>query len=45
MFDVAKNLHEVLDTLPNGVKLVAISKFHPKEYIEEDYSELQSIFG
>ena len=34
MFDVAKNLHEVLDTLPDGVKLVAISKFHPKEYIE-----------
>ena len=29
MFDVAKNLHEVLDTLPDGVKLVAISKFHP----------------
>ena len=45
MFDVAKNLHEVLDTLPDGVKLVAISKFHPKEYIEVAYSEGQRIFG
>ena len=45
MFDVAKNLHEVLDTLPDGVKLVAISKFHPKEYIEVAYREGQRIFG
>ena len=45
MFDVVKNLHEVLDTLPNGVKLVAISKFHPKEYIEVAYREGQRIFG
>lgn len=45
MFDVAKNLHEVLDTLPDGVKLVAISKFHPKEYIEAAYREGQRIFG
>ena len=45
MFDVAKNLHEVLDTLPGGVKLVAISKFHPKEYIEVAYREGQRIFG
>ena len=45
MFDVAKNLHEVLDTLPDGVKLVAISKFHPKKYIEAAYREGQRIFG
>ena len=45
MFDVAKNLHEVLDTLPDGVKLVAISKFHPKEYVEVAYREGQRIFG
>lgn len=45
MFDVAKNLHEVLDTLPDGVKLIAISKFHPKEYIEVAYREGQRIFG
>lgn len=29
MYDVKKSLHAVLDTLPSGVRLVAISKFHP----------------
>ena len=32
--DVAKNLHEVLGNLPEDVRLVAISKYHPNEYIE-----------
>ncbi len=45
MYDVAKNLHEVLRELPDGVKLVAISKFHPNEYIEVAYNEGQRIFG
>lgn len=45
MYDVAKNLHEVLRDLPDGVKLVAISKFHPNEYIEIAYNEGQRIFG
>lgn len=45
MYDVAKNLHEVLRDLPDGVKLVAISKFHPNEYIEVAYNEGQHIFG
>lgn len=43
--DVAKNLKEVLGNLPDGVKLVAISKFHPKEYIEAAYEAGQRIFG
>ena len=43
--DIARNLHEVLDTLPTGVKLVAISKYHPNEYIETAYREGQRIFG
>lgn len=43
--DVARNLHEVLGNLPEGVRLVAISKFHPKEYIEAAYGEGQRIFG
>ena len=43
--DVAKNLHEVVDTLPSGVRLVAISKFHPNEYIEAAYREGQRVFG
>ncbi|UKK73306.1 YggS family pyridoxal phosphate-dependent enzyme [Segatella bryantii] len=43
--DVAKNLHEVLDNLPQDVRLVAISKYHPNEYIEAAYQEGQRIFG
>ena len=38
MYDVKGNLHEVLGSLPAGVRLVAISKFHPNEYIEAAYS-------
>jgi PLP dependent protein len=45
MYDVKGNLNEVLGSLPAGVRLVAISKFHPNEYIEEAYAEGQRIFG
>ena len=45
MYDVKGNLHEVLSRLPDGVRLVAISKYHPNEYIEEAYAEGQRIFG
>lgn len=45
MYDVANNLKEVLGNLPAGVRLVAISKFHPNEYIEAAYAEGQRIFG
>ena len=44
-YDVKSNLHEVLDTLPQGVRLVAISKYHPNEYIEAAYAEGQRVFG
>ena len=43
--DVAKNLSKVLEQLPEGVSLVAVSKFHPKEYIEAAYQAGQRIFG
>jgi len=43
--DVAKNLRAVLANLPAGVRLVAISKFHPNEYIEVAYAAGQRIFG
>ena len=43
--DVAKNLHQVLGSLPDGVRLVAVSKYHPSEYIQEAYDEGQRIFG
>lgn len=44
-YDVKGHLHEVLDDLPVGVRLVAISKYHPNEYIEAAYEEGQRIFG
>ena len=34
MYDVKSNLKQVLRNLPQGVRLVAISKYHPNEYIE-----------
>lgn len=43
--DVAGNLREVRGHLPESVKLIAISKFHPKEYIEAAYEEGQRVFG
>jgi len=45
MVDVARNLQEVLGNLPQGVRLVAISKYHPKEYIEAAYAVGQRVFG
>ena len=45
MADVKKNLHQVLDSLPDGVQLVAISKFHPNEKILAAYEEGQRVFG
>ena len=45
MYDVKGKLKEVLSRLPQGVRLVAISKYHPNEYIEAAYAEGQRIFG
>ena len=44
-YDVKTNLHSVLNDLPQGVRLVAISKYHPNEYIEAAYQDGQRIFG
>lgn len=44
-YDVRGHLREVLSQLPEGVRLVAISKYHPAEYIEAAYAEGQRIFG
>lgn len=44
-YDVAGNLHKVLADLPEGVRLVAVSKFHPNEYLLAAYNEGQRIFG
>jgi pyridoxal phosphate enzyme (YggS family) len=45
MYDVKGNLRKVLADLPQGVRLVAISKYHPNEYIEAAYDEGHRIFG
>lgn len=45
MYDVKGNLKRVLADLPKGVRLVAISKYHPNEYIEAAYEEGHRIFG
>ena len=44
-YDVKGNLRKVLGNLPDGVRLVAISKYHPNEYIQAAYDEGQRIFG
>lgn len=43
--DVAANLRSIRETLPNDVKLVAVSKFHPAEYVEAAYAAGQRVFG
>ena len=45
MYPVKENLIKTKETLAEGVKLVAVSKFHPKEYIEEAYALGQRLFG
>ena len=44
-YDVKNNIREVMDNLPPTVKLVAISKFHPSEYLQAAYEEGQRVFG
>ena len=45
MYPVKENLKRIKDTLPQGVRLVAISKYHPEEYVMEAYNEGQRVFG
>lgn len=44
-YDVKGHLREVRSRLPEGVCLVAISKYHPVEYLEAAYEEGQRVFG
>ena len=44
-YDVKGHLKSVLKSLPPDVKLVAISKYHPPEFIEAAYAAGQRIFG
>lgn len=43
--DITKNLAGVLASLPDGVRLVAVSKFHPVEALREAYNAGQRLFG
>lgn len=42
---VKEKIHEILSTIPEGVKLCAVSKYHPAEMIQEAYDAGQRIFG
>lgn len=45
MYPVRESIRQILSELPEGVKLVAVSKFHPNDYIEAAYQEGQRVFG
>ncbi len=45
MYPVRDEITKLLAELPSGVKLVAVSKYHPAEYIAEAYEVGQRIFG
>lgn len=42
---ISNNLQEVRHTLDNGVCLVAVSKYHPVDAVQEAYASGQRIFG
>ena len=42
---IKERLHNIIATLPQGVQLVAVSKFHPAERLQEAYDAGQRIFG
>ncbi|MFA6812988.1 MAG: YggS family pyridoxal phosphate-dependent enzyme [Bacteroidaceae bacterium] len=43
--NIADNLKKINQELPDNVKLVAVSKFHPVEAVKEAYDQGQRIFG
>lgn len=45
MINVKENIRKLQDSLPKGVSLVAVSKFHPVELLREAYDAGQRIFG
>ena len=42
---IADNLERIKSELPSGVKLVAVSKFHPLSVLLEAYANGQTVFG
>ena len=45
MSGIARNIESILSTLPQGVEMVAVSKFHPVEALREAYDAGQRLFG
>ena len=45
MENIEKHIKEISGELPEGVKLVAVSKFHPVESLRAAYKAGQRIFG
>lgn len=45
MEKIRQNIRKYLNSIPQGVDLVAVSKFHPQEAILAAYEEGQRIFG
>lgn len=43
--NIRENIKNIEETLPEGVRLVAVSKTKPVEYIEEAYASGQRVFG
>jgi len=43
--DIAENLQQIKETLPENVRLTAVSKFHPESVLLEAYNAGQRIFG
>lgn len=45
MMSIQERLHTVTSSLQPGVRLVAVSKYHPAEMIQQCYDEGQRVFG
>lgn len=45
MANIAENIKRIKNQLPDGVKLIAVSKFHPVEKLLEAYGAGQRFFG
>lgn len=45
MSEIANRLNSILTSLPDGIKLVAVSKFHPAEAVIEAIKAGQNLFG
>lgn len=45
MASVAQNIESLRSSLPQGVEMVAVSKFHPVEVLRQAYGAGQRIFG